>query len=119
MTPGRPKLGTVVTAWLAVGGTLAFVAAIALALVTGCGPAVTPAVTLRVVREPSTPRDASVTIDEQYIGPLGYVSAHGVRLPEGEHRVSVTKAGYFPWDHLVTAGRDPIKLEVALEPIPD
>jgi hypothetical protein len=42
-----------------------------------------------------------------------------VRLPEGEHRISVTKAGYFPWDRLVNAGRDPIKLDVQLEPVPD
>jgi hypothetical protein len=47
------------------------------------------------------------------------VAAHGVRLREGQHRISVTKTGYFPWDRLVTAGRDPIALDVTLEPIPD
>jgi hypothetical protein len=119
MTPGRPKLGTVITAWLAVGGTLAYLAAIALAFVTGCGPAVTPAVTLRVVREPSTPRDASVTIDEQYVGPLAVVAARGVRLPIGEHRISIEKNGYFPYDALVTSDRDDVLLKVKLEPVPD
>jgi hypothetical protein len=119
MTTGRPKLGTVVTAWLAVGGTLAFVAAIALALVSGCGPAVTPAVTLRVERAPSTPKDASVTIDEQYVGPLAVVAARGVRLPIGEHRISVEKSGYFPYDARVTSDRDDVLLKVKLEPVPD
>jgi hypothetical protein len=119
MTRGKPKTGTVVTAWLAVGGTLAFVAAIALALVSGCGPAVTPAVTLRVERAPSTPKDASVTIDEQYIGPLNVVAARGVRLPLGDHRISVEKNGYFPYDTLVTSDRDDITLKVQLEPVPD
>jgi len=94
--------------------------ALAIALGTAaCGPKLYAAVTMSVSYAPKTPADASVVIDEQYVGPLGYVAAHGVRLPEGEHRISVTKAGYFPWDRLVTAGRDPVKLEVALEPIPD
>jgi hypothetical protein len=69
--------------------------------------------------EKKTPPDASVSIDEQYVGPLGYVAAHGVRLPEGEHRISVTKSGYFPWDRLIVADTHPIKLDVKLEPIPD
>jgi hypothetical protein len=106
------------TPWLSLLGVIGFLVAILLGAF-GCSNQLRPAVSLSVVYAKPTPPDASVTIDEQYIGPLGYVSAHGVRLPEGEHRVSVTKAGYFPWDRLVTAGRDPIKLEVALEPIPD
>jgi hypothetical protein len=67
-----------------------------------------------------TPPDASVVIDEQYVGPLGYVAAHGVRLRLGEHRVSVTKAGYFPYDRLIVkTDSEPLKLDVVLEPIPD
>ena len=119
MTTGRPKHGTVVTAWLAVGGTLAFVAALALALVSGCGPALTPAVTLRVERAPSTPRDASVTIEEQKIGPLSVVAARGVLHPHGEHRISIEKNGYFPFDALVTSDRDDVLLKVKLEKVPD
>ena len=33
--------------------------------------------------------------------------------------ITVTKDGYFPWDHLVVADRQPIKLDVQLVPIPD
>jgi hypothetical protein len=86
----------------------------------GCGPARgRAAVSLKVSRAADTPRDASVTIDEEYIGPLYYVAAHGVRLPVGQHRITVEKEGYFPWDKLVEADRQPIHLEVELVPIPD
>ena len=77
------------------------------------------AVSLRVNRAPRTPRDAGVWIDEEFIGPLTYVAAYGVRLPVGQHRITVQKSGYFPWDRLVVADREPITLDVVLEPIPD
>lgn len=77
------------------------------------------AVSLSVARAADTPRDASVYIDEQFVGFLGVVAARGVRLPEGEHRISVEKVGYFPWDRLVVSDRKPISLTVALRKIPD
>jgi len=45
--------------------------------------------------------------------------ARGVRLPEGEHRISVQKVGYFPWDRLVVSDRQPIALQVELRKIPE
>lgn len=91
-----------------------------LALIAGaCQPSVRAAVTLSMKRRPKTPADASVYIDEEYVGPLGYVAARGVRLPVGEHRITVTKDGYFPWDRLVVADRKPVELSVELVPIPD
>ncbi len=104
---------------------VAFAAAAALALLlilslTSCQPpSEQPGVSLSLTRAKESPRDAAVTIDEEYIGPLGYVAARGVRLPAGKHRISVEKPGYFPWDHLVEAGHDAIHLDVSLEPIPD
>jgi hypothetical protein len=77
------------------------------------------AVTLSMQGSPQTPYDAMVIIDEEYIGPLAYVAARGVRLPVGEHRITVQKDGFFPWDELVVADRQPIKLRVELVPIPD
>jgi len=77
------------------------------------------AVTLKLQRSPETPKNASVSIDENYIGPLAFVGASGVRLPLGKHRITVEKDGYFPFDQLVEADRDDIRLEVKLEPIPD
>ncbi len=94
------------------------IAAFALAA-PACGPQPVPAVTLKMKRAPETPRNASVSIDEQYIGPLSIVGARGVRLPIGTHRITVEKDGYFPFDQLVTSDRDDIELIVTLVPVPD
>lgn len=107
------------TPWLSLLGILGFLCAITLAACPGCQPPVYAAISLKVGYAKATPPDASVVIDEQYVGPLGYVAAHGVRLRLGEHRVSVTKTGYFPYDRLIVAGDSDIKLDVVLEPIPD
>jgi hypothetical protein len=64
--------------------------------------------------------DASVTIDEEYLGALAHVARRGVALPPGPHRITVEKPGYFPWDRIVHAqGTTPIVLEVVLREIPD
>ncbi len=90
-----------------------------LALIGGCMPGLRAAVDMRIVPGPRTPRDASVIIDEELIGPLYWVAANRIRLPEGEHRITVQREGYFPWDHIVKADREPIRLTVTLEPVPD
>lgn len=72
-----------------------------------------------MARGPETPKSALVYIDEQYIGTLAYIGARGIRLPEGEHRITVEKAGYFPFDALVVSDREPIHLDVRLQRIPD
>ena len=77
------------------------------------------AVSLKLNRAKTTPKDAGVWIDEEYLGPLTYVVIHGVRLPVGKHRITVQKAGYFPWDREVVADREPIALDIVLDPIPD
>ena len=77
------------------------------------------AVSMRMTRINNAPRDATVYIDEEFIGPLYHVAAHGVRLPTGTHRISVLRDGYFPWDRLIEADRQPIALDVELVPIPD
>jgi hypothetical protein len=65
--------------------------------------------------------DASVTIDDRYLGTFAYVAQKGVALPPGKHRITVEKAGFFPWDRLVEAhdGDPPVHLDVTLTPIPD
>jgi hypothetical protein len=77
------------------------------------------AVRLSMARAADTPRDATVYIDEQFVGFLGVVAARGVKLPEGEHRITVEKVGFFPWDRLVVSDRQPIALRVELRRIPD
>jgi hypothetical protein len=68
-----------------------------------------------------TPPDATVIIDEETVGSLELVAAHGVALPVGVHHVTVEAVGYFTWDREVVAaeGKTPIRLEVTLTPVPD
>jgi hypothetical protein len=77
-----------------------------------------PAVSLRMS---GTPADAVVIIDDQTIGTLDYVTARGVAMPLGRHRITVQAPGYFPWDREVEAkeGSPPVRLLVALERVPD
>jgi hypothetical protein len=65
--------------------------------------------------------DAIVTIDDQHLGSLGYVSKRGVALPPGPHRITVEKVGYFPFDRLVEAkeGDASVDVRVVLEPVPE
>ena len=105
--------------WFPGLAALLVTAALALALGAGCVQPARSSVHLKVVRQDKTPGDASVTIDEQYIGPLRFVAAHGVRLPEGNHRITVEKEGYFPYDVLVVAGRAAIRIDVQLVRVPD
>ncbi len=108
----KPSLGArLVAAWRTALFALITASAIA------CASA--RAVSLKVEMAPNTPADASVIIDEQFVGVLGYVAARGVRLPAGEHRISVEREGYFPWDKIVVSDRKPIQLQVELVPIPD
>lgn len=86
---------------------------------SGCIPEPRAAVSLKVVRADKTPSDASLSIDEEYVGPLGWVAARGVRLPIGEHRITVEKEGYFPVDLLVVADRKPVRVRIKLVPVPD
>ena len=50
-----------------------------------------------------TPADAAVIIDEEAVGQLDFVAAHGVALPPGVHHVTVKARGYFPLDREVEA----------------
>ena len=115
---GRVRFVTWFTPTLAIVAALMLCAVLVLSLVTGCGSS-TSYVSLRLIRPAAAPRDASVLIDEEYVGPLSVVAARGVKLPYGEHRITVEKEGYFPWDRLVFSDRDDIAFEVELVPIPD
>jgi hypothetical protein len=88
---------------------------------SGCQPAQSPAGPTVSLRMRGTPADATVVIDDEAIGMLDFVAAHGVALPPGVHHVTVKALGYLPWDREVTAeiGAAPILLSVALMPVPD
>jgi hypothetical protein len=93
------------------------VTALAFALLLSCGPP--GSFRLEFEGTKRSPPDASVTIDEQYVALLWEVSLRGVRLPEGEHRITVEREGYFPWDRIILSDGKPIRLEVDLVPLPD
>jgi hypothetical protein len=89
--------------------------------VVSCAEPQTPKAPTVSLRMTGAPGDAMVIIDEEAVGSLDLVAAHGVALPPGVHHVTVRASGYFPWDKEVAAtlGSPPIRLEVALTPVPD
>jgi hypothetical protein len=67
------------------------------------------------------PANASVTVDDIFVGTLDVVSKRGVALPPGTHRISVEAPGHLPWDKIVEAreGDAAVRLDVKLVPVPD
>lgn len=98
--------------WLLLAGLLAIGS-------VGCASSTTSTTSLRMGGD--GPPDATVTIDERYLGSLAIVRRRGVALPPGRHRVTVERSGFFPFDQLVDVkdGDPPIKLDVAMKRIPD
>jgi hypothetical protein len=91
---------------------------LAAALAVACAPRAPRTVSMRMV---GSPPNATVTIDDQFVGTLDVVARRGVALPPGSHRVSVEAAGYLPWDRIVeaTEGSGPVRLDVQLTRVPD
>jgi hypothetical protein len=89
--------------------------------VVGCAPAVAPTGSTVSLRVRGGPPSATVVVDEETLGTFDFVAVHGVALPPGTHHLTVTAEGYFPWDREVEAkaGSPPIRLDVAMTPIPD
>jgi hypothetical protein len=77
------------------------------------------AVDLSVKLGEHAPPSALVYIDGQYIGTLAALAARGVRVPEGKHRLSVEKTGYFPYDAIIVSDLYPIQLDIDLLPLPE
>lgn len=77
------------------------------------------AVDLSVTVADGTPPDALVYIDGHYVGSLAAVAARGVRIPEGKHRFTVEKAGYFPVDTIILSRTHPIKLQIDMLRLPE
>jgi hypothetical protein len=94
----------------------AFVATVLLA---GCGPRPLPEAPTVSLRMLGGPPGATVTIDDQFVGSLDVVSARGVALPPGRHRLSVEAPGYLPYDKVLEAKDRPVLVEVQLVPVPD
>ena len=106
------RLAGTLTAWLL------FAALPSACAIQGRDPVTPPTVSLRMRGNPA---DAIVIIDDQALGTLELVMAHGVALPPGVHHITVKAEGFFPWDREVEAklGSGMMHLEVALTPVPD
>ncbi len=76
------------------------------------------AVDLSIDTSSTAPAKALVYIDEQYVGSLKEVARRGVRLPEGWHRITVKKQGYYPYELRVLSDRKPIALTVTMLRLP-
>ncbi len=93
--------------------------AVIAAVLVACGPPSAPkTVSMRMA---GGPPNASITVDDIFVGTFDVVSRRGVALPPGSHRVSVEAPGHLPWDKVVEAreGAGPMQLDVKLVPIPD
>lgn len=93
----------------------------AILVVCACGapgPGAAATVSLRMTGGPA---DSRVTVDDQIVGSLDMVEARGVALPPGQHRISVEREGYFPFDTIVQAkeGEKSVRVDAKLVPIPD
>lgn len=86
-----------------------------------CASAKPPTTSLRLAPAADAPRNARVVIDDQELGPLGYVTKHGVAMPPGKHRITIEADGYLPWDQEVDAGPSGglLELDVKLIRRPD
>jgi hypothetical protein len=88
---------------------------------SACGGAPAPPAATVSFRLRGTPPNATVTIDDQPIGPLEMVQQRGIALPPGPHRITVEAPDYLPWDRIVTAapGDRPIAMQVELVRVPE
>jgi len=93
--------------------------ALTLACALACTPATAPRAPTVSLRLEGGLRQATVTIDDAFIGPFDVVAAHGVALPVGRHRVVVEAPGYVRWEKSVEARDQPVQLDVQLVPAPD
>ena len=92
------------------------------ALMLACGCAtmgLRSAVDMSVTMGEHTPPSALVYVDGRYIGSLAAVVARGVRVPEGRHRLTIERTGYFPYDRIIVSALDPIELKVDLLALPE
>jgi len=92
-----------------------------LLLVAACGAPGNGAKATTSLQMTGTPPDARVVGDDQIVGTLEMVRVRGVAMPPGNHRVTVERDGFFPFDTIVLAkeGEKVVHLEAKLVPIPD
>ena len=92
-----------------------------LLVAAACGAPGNGAKATTSLRMTGSPADARVVVDDQIVGTLDMVRVRGVAMPPGNHRVSVEREGFFPFDTIVEAkeGEKVVNVEAKLVPIPD
>ena len=64
--------------------------------------------------------NASLSIDETHVGPIGMFVKSGVLLRPGTHRIVVHKVGYFKVYKLIEVAKDQVQLiPIEMVPIPE
>ncbi|MEI7894884.1 MAG: PEGA domain-containing protein [Myxococcales bacterium] len=91
---------------------------LALVLLAACGGS-RPPVSPVLVEFRGGPAEAVVFVDDRRVGSLEEVTARGVKVSPGVHRVSVEAPGYLQWDREVTTETSTLRIEVRLGPVPD
>jgi hypothetical protein len=73
-----------------------------------------------VLRITGGPPDALITVDDQYVGKLSRLQRFGIKVSDGEHRLTVEAPGRFPHDRIVRIPPNGVvAVDVQLVPIPD
>jgi hypothetical protein len=75
-----------------------------------------PSASLRVVADPP---EATVYVNEQFVGSAKVLDVRPKALSEGEHRVTVRAPGYFPHDLVVDLVPGVTTVRIALRPVPE
>ena len=96
--------------------SLALLSAVALAL--ACGGAQKPRAQPSALRTIVEPTNATVQVDEQFVGSARVLSKRPALLKPGRRRVTIEAPGYFPHDLEVQIAPGITTVEVKLRPIP-
>ncbi len=93
-------------------------------VLSACSPRVVeapkaPGVSLVIKVDGSVPEQSRVTIDDEVLGALDFVAEHGVRVPAGTHRMTVTAPGYLPFDRAFQATGKRVVVNVSLRQSPE
>jgi hypothetical protein len=74
-----------------------------------------------LLRMQGTPPEAHVYLDDRFVGRLEQIQKRGIKMPLGEHRLTVEEVGYFPHDQLLELNSqdEPVTVKVELTRVPD
>jgi hypothetical protein len=97
-----------------------FTSLLSAAMFVGCGGAQTPPTQpLGTVRFKGEPKDAELSVNEKYLGPIHMFEEKGVLLKPGPQRIVVSKNGFFTEYRIVEVKENTLTtVEINLREIP-